>query len=230
MRSLSLAFFVVALCSRMSFAHAQQAEAPDAPRVDVPLRGMVSAEGPRGAILEERPQGGADRGEAWRHVCDLPCRTEVTMNPHAEHRIVDGTRTMPVVIHGRDGKGVVVRYERASAARTPLIVGGVVVGLVGCVVGFAGVVSFLGNVNLDYHPDTVERRNHKARALLFVGGGLALVGVVTATLGTVIGPSSPTAVWHQDTRATRREPPTPTWARPELPTPPNHAAIVDLRF
>ena len=127
----------------------------------------VSIEGPEAVFLEERLVGEEGFNHGWRLVCVMPCRAVVTSSPCADHRSVDGTSSRGIVIREAEGASRVVRYERASAASTPLIVGGIVLGVGGTALSVAGVVQALSDVTIrgcggDRYCESEKKKNRAA--------------------------------------------------------------------
>ena len=75
--------------------------------------------GPEEAMLEERTAFAFEKPDAgWRQLCGMPCQTTATVDPYAEHRVVDGHKTRPISILGADGERVVVARSRLLVLTT----------------------------------------------------------------------------------------------------------------
>jgi hypothetical protein len=231
------------LCSALVFAvsssvavaaHAQEAPLPPLPRVH------VSAEGPDEALLEERTFGAADGEDGWRQLCYLPCNTTVTPDPYAQHRIVDGKRKRHVGIRGVDGEHVVLTYTRAPTEGTALLVGGIVVAGAGLAFAVAAVATAIAGPRTSSEPCAdaacyrrradAETARTTSNTLFAVGGVLGMAGAAGIVLGVITSRSTTRVSAPGATTAARVQPRAPTWSQPELPKPPNHTNVVELRF
>lgn len=196
-------------------------------------------------FLEERTPGAQGFDGGWRHLCTLPCQTVVTSDPYAAHRIVDGKSSRPVVIRGEEGANRVVRYERAGELGVPLIVGGIAVVATGAVLGAAGFLKALSHVTIwgcggDKLCEAEEARTRgaddadraTARTMMGVGVALGIVGALAILVGALDASSSASAKVSSppDDRRAHIQPPSPTWARPELPRPAHHATLLEVHF
>lgn len=203
----------------------------------------MSAEGPRGATLEEQGRN-FEGAEGWETLCNLPCTTRATSAPFARHRIVDHSDKWTVKIIGKDGERVVVRFERRS--NESITVMGTAAAIAGVGLGgfFTGLLLQLRNVGagpaIDCEGSECERREaeverrsetattvSKAGLILLVTGAIGVMvgGVMSKTSVTVIHP--PSTLERAETGRTGRQ---PVWTQAELPKPPLHATFIDLRF
>ena len=152
------------------------------------------------------------------------------------------------MISGEDGATRIVHYQRAPAASTPLLVGGVALSTAGVVVAVAGVVTALSNLHIDVYGcggdpggeaereknrpsvEAADRKNAEtSRTLGGIGAAMIVVGAVAIVVGALNSSSSMSVSSPAVPRAATR-PRAPTWARAELPPPPNHTTLLEVRF
>jgi hypothetical protein len=163
----------------------------------------VSVLGPEEATLEERTVGAFEKPEAgWRQLCGMPCQTTATVEPYAEHRVVDGHKTRRVSILGADGERVVVRYERAPTSAGLLFGGGIVAAAAGAAVAVTGLMFVATNVVPDrgqvictpgaacqsrYEQAVASAEDKQAlgRTLAAAGGAVVLAGGVAILIGAL---------------------------------------------
>ena len=221
-------------------ATAPAVEGPHVPRVH------VSVEGPEEGVLEERVGAFEDREAGWRQLCAMPCEAVATVNPYAQHRVVDGRKTRSVSIVGRDGERLVLKYERAPAYAGLLVGGGIAVAVIGAVLLVGGGAVLASNAGPSYEQRSLcsgdaacESRWHQAdadaaakrtpgRTLAAAGAVTALAGGGAILVGILSGESSVRVARPEpDAGAAARA---ASWARAPIPAPPNHAALLDVRF
>ena len=178
-------------------------EGPQVPHVN------VSAIGPEEAVLEERIGAFEQREAGWRQLCGMPCQTTATVDPYAEHRVVDGHKTRPVSIRGADGERLVVRYERAPASAGLLFGGGIVAAAAGAGVALTGLMLLATNVvpdraqlswcgsdaacqrRYDQAAANAEHEQSLGRTLAAAGAATVLVGGVAILIGALTRKPSP---------------------------------------
>jgi len=206
---------------------------------------QVTLEGSRGVVLQERLADTRDLESSWHSLCKSPCETMVTSAPEARHRIVDGMRTRDVVVVGQEGEGRVVRYTSAPAASTPLIVGGIALGVGSIGLGVTGVVKVFeslalnGKCELEGYSYACQTENESKQDRLEMQGlvfmAVAVGLLVLSTVGIALGAahsSSSVAVSAQRPSVPRplAKARASAWARPELTPPPNHTTLLELQF
>lgn len=150
-----------------------------------PARVVVAADGPPGALLEQRSTDGG----VWSRVCALPCEGVVTSAPWARHRIVLGRDDVPFTVRAPGGARANVTYtEGARGARTALVVSGSVVAGIGVVLLAVGMG--LGLAERDPAPDRDRSQGSHAPAILAgTGFGAMATGGILAFTGVVLGRS-----------------------------------------
>lgn len=170
---------------------------PQLPRV------KVSAVGPEEAVLEERLGTFEQREAGWRQLCGMPCQTTATVDPYAQHRVVDGHKTRPVSILGADGERLVVKYERAPTSAGLLFGGGIVAASAGAAVAVTGLVLVATNLapdrselslcssspacqgRYDQAVAHAEDKQSLGRTLALAGGATVLAGGVAILIGAL---------------------------------------------
>lgn len=177
-------------------------EGPQLPHV------RVSALGPEEAVLEERIGAFEQREAGWRQLCVMPCHAVATVDPYAEHRVVDGKKTRSLSILGRDGERLVLRYERPPASAGLFFGGGIAVAAAGVALALSGLAIMVSNpgplreqlsvcssdvaCQSRYHREVAiaEDRQSGGRTAAAAGAVTALVGGVAILIGALNRSSS----------------------------------------
>lgn len=231
-----LSAFLVASATELTAtrAHAQYA----APQV------VVTFYGPRldeRARLEEQARNfqGAD---GWETLCEIPCTTRATIDPFARHRVVSGSTKLTVKLTGSDGEHVFVRFESRSQRSITVMLASGGLATSGLLVLLASMFAGLrtmgpdrgdpckGTSSCDTRNTETDERSEIPATMLKAG----LIGFGVGTLGLILGGlMSRTSVTvgrvppRPETTALQRG---PFWTQVELPRPPLHVPLVDLRF